>query len=61
MIPINTAITVGQVKTVKQDKNKVEDEVHLRIPIVPLKQGNIGLARNIKNHWRLIGFGECMN
>jgi len=60
MLSINTAITVGQVKTVKQDKDKGEAEINLRIPIVPLKQGNIGLARNINNHWRLIGFGELI-
>ncbi len=56
MLSINTAITVGQVKTVKNN----EAEINLRIPIVPLNQGNIGLARNINNHWRLIGFGELI-
>jgi len=56
MLSINTAITVGQVKTVKDN----QAEIMLRIPIVPLKQGNIGFARNIKNHWRLIGFGELI-
>lgn len=54
MLSVNTAITVGLVKTVKNN----EAEVHLRIPIVPLKNDNIGIARNLKNHWRLIGFGE---
>jgi len=54
MLSVNTAITVGSVKTVKDNIA----EVHLRIPIVPLKQHNIGIARNINNHWRLIGFGE---
>jgi len=56
MLSINTAITVGQVKKVKDN----QAEIHLRIPIVPLKQGNIGIARNINNHWRLIGFGELI-
>jgi len=56
MLSVNTAITVGTVKTVKEDIA----EVHLRIPIVPLKSHNIGIARNINNHWRLIGFGELV-
>ena len=56
MLSINTAITVGMVKTVKDN----EAEIHLRIPIVPLKNDNIGIARNIKNHWRLIGYGELV-
>jgi translation initiation factor 2 subunit 3 len=58
MLSVNTAITVGTVKTVSQE-NK-EAEIILRIPIVPIKSENIGLARNINNHWRLIGFGELI-
>ena len=54
MLSVNTAITVGTVKTIKGN----QAEIHLRIPIVPLKSHNIGIARNINNHWRLIGFGE---
>ena len=54
MLSINTAITVGTVKTVKAN----QAEIHLRIPIVPLKSDNLGIARNINNHWRLIGYGE---
>jgi translation initiation factor 2 subunit 3 len=54
MLSVNTGITVGMIKTIK---NNIA-EVHLRIPIVPIKSENIGLARNINNHWRLIGFGE---
>jgi translation initiation factor 2 subunit 3 len=56
MLSINTAITVG---TVKKATDK-EAEIILKIPIVPLKSNNIGIARNIKNHWRLIGFGELI-
>ena len=56
MLSINTAITVGSVKTVKGN----EAEISLRIPIVPLKNDKIGMARNINNHWRLIGFGELI-
>jgi translation initiation factor 2 subunit 3 len=54
MLSVNTGISVGLVKTIKGN----EAEVHLRIPIVPIKSENIGIARNINNHWRLIGFAE---
>ena len=56
MLSVNTGITVGMIKTIKNN----EAEVHLRIPIVPIKSEHIGLARNIGNHWRLIGFGELI-
>ncbi len=58
MLSVNTAITVGLVKTINLKNN--EAEIHLRIPIVPIKSENIGIARNINNHWRLIGFGELI-
>jgi len=56
MLSIHTGITVGLVKTIKGN----EAEVHLRIPIVPIKSENIGIARNINNHWRLIGYCELI-
>ena len=56
MLSINTTITVGQVKKIKNN----EVEFALKIPIVPLKQETIGMARNLNNHWRLIGFGEII-
>jgi len=56
MLSVNTGISVGMIKTIKGNTA----EVHLRIPIVPIKSENIGLARNINNHWRLIGFGELV-
>jgi len=58
MLSVNTGITVGMVKTINPKTN--EAEIHLRIPIVPIKSENIGLARNINNHWRLIGYGELV-
>ncbi len=58
MFSVNTGITVGMIKTVNIKTN--EAEIHLRIPIVPIKSGNIGLARNINNHWRLIGYSELI-
>ena len=56
MLSVNTGITVGLVKTIKNN----EAEIHLRIPIVPIKSENIGIARNINNHWRLIGYAELV-
>ncbi len=56
LLSINTSITVGQVIKIKGN----EAELKLRIPIVPLKGENVGIARNIDGHWRLIGFGEIL-
>ncbi len=58
MLSVNTGITVGMIKTVNAKDSTAE--VHLRIPIVPIKSENIGLARNINNHWRLIGYSELI-
>ena len=54
MLSANTSITVGRV-TKKIDN---EIELELKIPIVPLKNKPIGIARNINGHWRLIGYGN---
>lgn len=56
MLSINTAITVGTVKRIKNN----EIDLILRIPIVPFKQENVGIARMVSSHWRLIGFGEIL-
>jgi len=56
MLSVNTAITVGTVEKTKDD----EIELNLNIPIVPIKGENVGIARNINNHWRLIGWGEII-
>jgi translation initiation factor 2 subunit 3 len=56
MLSINTSTTVGLVTKIK---NK-EADIALKIPVVPLKGDSIGIARNVKNHWRLIGFGEIV-
>ncbi|MEK6898550.1 MAG: translation initiation factor IF-2 subunit gamma [Nanoarchaeota archaeon] len=56
MMSINTSVTIGMIKKLGKD----EAEVHLRIPIVPFKGENIAIARNIANHWRLIGYGEIL-
>jgi len=56
MLSLNTSITVGQV--VKTYEDAVD--LALKIPVVPLKGESIGMARNLNNHWRLIGFGEII-
>ncbi len=56
MLSVNTTITVGTVE--KISKNEVE--LFLNIPIVLLKGSNVGIARNVNSHWRLIGFGEII-
>ncbi len=56
MLSVNTTITVGTVEKI----SKEEVEINLNIPIVALKGDNVGIARNIAGHWRLIGFGEII-
>ena len=56
MLSVNTTISVGEVEKI----NKDETELSLNIPLVSLKGDNVGLARNIGGHWRLIGFGEII-
>jgi len=53
LLSINTAISVGIVKR----SVKGEVDLVLKIPIVPLKDSKIGIARNIEGKWRLIGSG----
>ena len=54
MLSVNTTITVGTVEKITKDYV----EMKLNIPIVALNKDNVGIARNIGGHWRLIGFGE---
>ena len=54
MLNIDTTITVGIVEKLKDN----EIEMNLNIPVVAIKGSSVGIARNIDNHWRLIGFGE---
>ncbi|MBU2616490.1 MAG: translation initiation factor IF-2 subunit gamma [Nanoarchaeota archaeon] len=53
MLSINTTITVGTIEKISNG----EIEVSLKIPAIILKNDNIGIARNIEGHWRLIGWG----
>jgi translation initiation factor 2 subunit 3 len=56
MLSINTTITVGKITKIKDNIA----EFTLKIPVVPIKGDSVGLARNIQNHWRLVGFGEII-
>jgi translation initiation factor 2 subunit 3 len=56
MLSVNTTISIGIVKKVSKD----EIEFDLNIPIIALEKDNVGIARNINGHWRLIGFGEIL-
>lgn len=56
MLSLNTTITVGVVEKIKGN----EVELSLNIPVVPITGENVGMARNINGHWRLIGFGEVI-
>lgn len=56
MLSVNTTITVGTVEKISKD----EIELFLNIPLVLLKGDNVGIARNVNGHWRLIGFGEIV-
>ena len=37
-----------------------EMELNLNIPVIALLGSNVGIARNINSHWRLIGWGEIV-
>ena len=56
MLSINTSTTVGKVKKIRNEFV----EMDLKIPVVPLKESSVGIARNFSGHWRLIGFGEIV-
>jgi len=56
MLSINTSIAGGAVKKITKD----EAEIHLKVPIVQFKGDNVGIARNINSHWRLIGYGTII-
>jgi len=56
MLSVNTTITVGKVEKIKGD----EAEILLKIPIISIAGDNVGIARNINGHWRLIGWGNLI-
>ena len=56
MLSLNTTTSVGKITKI----SKGEAELFLNIPVVPTKGDSVGIARNIHNHWRLIGYGEII-
>jgi len=56
MLSVQTTITVGIVQKI----NKNEIELNLNVPIIKFAKENVGIARNVDNHWRLIGWGEIL-
>lgn len=56
MLSINAAITGGTIQKIT-DK---EIEVQLKIPAIFFKGDNVGIAKNVQNHWRLVGYGEVI-
>ncbi len=58
MLSINTNTSVGSVEKLGKDKSEIE--LALNIPVIALKEDNVGIARNIEGHWRLIGFGKVL-
>ena len=56
LLSVDTSMTVGVVKKL----GRQEIDLSLKVPIVPFTGDNVGIARNINNHWRLIGQGEIV-
>ena len=56
MLSINTSVTIGTISKLGPQ----EAEISLKIPVVPFKENKLGIARNVNNHWRLIGYGEII-
>jgi translation initiation factor 2 subunit 3 len=56
MLSVNASITGGTANQIKGN----EMHVNLKVPLIAFKNDNIGIARNIAGHWRLIGFGEVL-
>lgn len=56
MLSINTSITGGTVGEIEENRVTID----LKVPAILFKGDNIGIARKIQGHWRLIGFGEII-
>ncbi|MEK6872587.1 MAG: translation initiation factor IF-2 subunit gamma, partial [Nanoarchaeota archaeon] len=48
MLSLNTTTSVGKITKITKD----EVELFLNIPIISIKGDSVGIARNIRNHWR---------
>ena len=53
LLSINTSLTGGTISSIKDDKL----EISLKKPVIAFKGDNVGIARSIEGHWRLIGSG----
>lgn len=60
MLSVNTTTTVGKIIKISKKDDKNELEILLNIPVIPIKGDSVGIARNIHNHWRLIGYGAVI-
>jgi len=56
LLSVNTAITIGTVTKISGN----QAEIVLKIPVVKFPGDNIGIARMVEGHWRLIGWGEII-
>jgi translation initiation factor 2 subunit 3 len=56
LLSVDTSTTGGAITSLKTN----ELEISLKKPIIAFEGENIGLARNIQGHWRLIGSGEVI-
>ncbi len=53
LLSINTSTGGGSVASIKND----EINISLKMPVIAFKGDNVGIARNVQGHWRLIGSG----
>jgi len=60
LLSINASVTVAKIKNIKKEENFFIAEAEITIPIVPLPESSIGIARNYGGQWRLIGWGELI-
>lgn len=56
MLSINTTITGGVIQKITEK----EIEVQLKMPAIFFKGDDVGIAKNIHGHWRLVGYGEVV-
>ncbi len=56
LLSINTSTTGGSVFSIKND----EIGISLKVPVIAFSKDNVGIARNIQGHWRLIGHGRVI-
>lgn len=56
MLSINTSTTGGLINGIKEG----EISISLKKPVVVFREDNVGIARNVGGHWRLIGYGKVI-